>query len=341
MSVLSRPTVLLATASVAAGLLVAPGAAFAAGPAPTLTAAEMKAALKPVAEASALAGAGGWRAVTDFSLDVPSAGPITMVDTTVVDPVHGRYSDVVDLGRYGREETYAAAGEGVHRTVEVGAQTAALRMMGRPAVKYVFTADKGLELAAFLVADNAPAPDDMARYYALAGTKTVDEDGTTDFTVLADEGDDPYTVTLHVNASSVLTGVDAVPADATEAGEASIAFTYGAQTVTLPAAAATVDSRTLAKGVAYLDMAAVVKRAVTKGAADTRKAAKGRTVTVASLRRLARAGAVSAGKAAGVAMVQVKDITGGVRVSAVNPWTKKTVAYTVKASGRQVIVKAV
>lgn len=341
MSVLSRPAVLLAAASVAAGLLVAPGAAFAAGTTTTLTAAEMKAALKPVAEASALAGAGGWRAVTDVVLTVPSAGSITMLDTTVVDPVHGHYSDVVDLGRYGREETYAAAGRGVYRSVEDGGQTAALRMMGRPAVKYVFTPNKALKLAGILAAENAPAPDDMAEYYAVAGTRTVNDDGTTDFTVLDDEGGDPYTVTLHVNASSVLTGVDAVPADTTGVSEGSIAFTYGPQTVTLPAGAATVDSGTLAKGVAYLDMAAVVRKAATKGAADTRKAAKGGSVKVASLRKLTRRGAASADKAAGVAMVRVTDIPGGVRVSAANPWTRKTVAYTVKASGRKVVVKAV
>ncbi len=41
MSVLTRPAVLLATASLAAGLLVAPGAAHAADTTSTLTAAQM------------------------------------------------------------------------------------------------------------------------------------------------------------------------------------------------------------------------------------------------------------------------------------------------------------
>lgn len=337
MSVRTRPAVLLAAASVAAGLLVAPSPAFAADTTTPLTAAGMKAALKPVAEASALAGAGGWRAVTDFSMTVPSAETITMVDTTVVDPAHGLFSDVVDAGKYGTVETYAAAGKGVYRTVEDVRHESALRMMGKASIKYVFTADKALDLADF-TDDNAPTPEGMADYYGRAGTKTLHDDGTADFAVVDDEG---YTVTMHTDAGMVLTGVDAVSADDSGTSEASLDYHYGAQTVTLPAGAVTIDSVTLARAVKYLDMAAVVRNAATRGAADARKAAKGGTVKLASLRKLARAGAASANKAAGLTMVQVKDITGGVRVSAVNPWTKKTVAYTVKASGKKVIVKAV
>jgi hypothetical protein len=39
-------------------------------------------------------------------------------------------------------------------------------------------------------------------------------------------------------------------------------------------------------------------------------------------------------------MIKVTDVRRGVRVYATNPWTHKTVSYTVKASGKKVVVRS-
>lgn len=109
--------------------------------------------------------------------------------------------------------------------------------------------------------------------------------------------------------------------------------------MTLPSAAVTVDAATLAKAKAYLTMPASVKKAATKGASHTRTAAKGKKVKVASLRKIVRQDAAAVNKALGVTLVKTKNIAGGIRVYATNPWTHKTVAYTVKASKKKVIIK--
>ncbi|WP_092545777.1 hypothetical protein [Actinoplanes derwentensis] len=330
MSLATRPAVLLATATVAASLLVAPGAAWAADTTTTLTAAEMRTALRTVGTASTSAGAGGWRAVTDFSLSA-AGETMTIKDTVMVDPVLGRFGEVTAVSGYGTESSFAAEGQGVWTQADTE-QVKALRMMGKSAVKYVFAADKKLKLAEF-VKDSAFDSASLVEYYSIPGTKTVHDDGTIDYKVT--ENDQKVTVLIHTTAASVLTGVEL----SSTSSKATVGFTYAAQTVTLPAAATVLDVATVNRGVAYLDMAATVKLAATKGAASTRAAAKGRTVKVASLRKLVRRDVTTANRAAGVTMVKVKDVSGGVRVSATNPWTKSTVTYSVKASGRKVLVK--
>jgi hypothetical protein len=61
-------------------------------------------------------------------------------------------------------------------------------------------------------------------------------------------------------------------------------------------------------------------------------------VSVSSVRKAVRSEATGIDKLLKVTMVRVTDIAGGARVSATNPWTHRTVTYTVKASGRKVIV---
>lgn len=60
---------------------------------------------------------------------------------------------------------------------------------------------------------------------------------------------------------------------------------------------------------------------------------------MASVRNLVRRAAAAANGQAGAAVVQIKDINAGVRVYATNPWTRKSVAYTVTAAGKKVVVK--
>jgi hypothetical protein len=224
--------------------------------------------------------------------------------------------------------------KGTYRSVDGDTARAAVKMTGRPGVRYVFTADKKLALDDW-AAERAPSPADVLDDHSIAaGTKTVHDDGSTDYAYR--DAKNRVDVTLHVDAAGLLATVsDNIPGFL----RYTVAYTYGAQKITPPAAAVTVDSVTLAKAEAYLTMADRVKAAATNGAAHTRKAAKGRTVKVASLRAIVRKDAGAVNKSAGVAMVKVVNVAGGVRVSAINPWTHKSVAYTVKASRKKVIVK--
>ena len=58
-------------------------------------------------------------------------------------------------------------------------------------------------------------------------------------------------------------------------------------------------------------------------------------MTVSSVRKHVRRQATTFNASVKVKMVKVADVRGGVLVSATNPWTGKTVDYTVKASDRK------
>jgi hypothetical protein len=205
--------------------------------------------------------------------------------------------------------------------------------MGRPSVWYRFTAQKSLNLTTY-VNEALPTATSLASE-SDAGTKTTHDDGSIDY-VFTGEEEEELSFTLRLNPAGVLSSV---AINAAGLFKMTLTYAYGAQRVTLPSAAATIDAATLAKAEAYLTMPAKVKKAADKGAAHTRSAAKGKTVKVASLRKIVRKDVTAVNKAAGVTMVKVKNVTGGVRVYATNPWTKKTVAYTVKATKKKVVVK--
>ncbi|BAL89033.1 hypothetical protein AMIS_38130 [Actinoplanes missouriensis 431] len=348
MPVLTRPAVLLAAASVAAGLIVAPSAAHASPQSPvaatasgaadtttTLSAAEMAAAMKQVAAASTTAGAGGWRADQKYAVDAPGTiGSFSGTSTTVVDPIKGLFTDTFTTAGYGSVTTFAAAGRGVYESVGDPEQVAALKMMKRTAVKYAFTADPKLTLAAH-VAENAQSPQSVAAEFTDAATRVAHADGTADYTAVDQEG---AFVTLNVDATGALTGAHAELEGEDGASEVTLAYAYGPQAVTLPAASATIGSAALATGVAYLSMDAVVRTVANSGATAARKAAKGKKVKVTALRTVIRKNVTAHNRSAAVA-VKVSNVTGGVKVQATNPWTRKTTAYTVKASGTKVVVK--
>ncbi|MEU4564165.1 hypothetical protein AB0F72_37780 [Actinoplanes sp. NPDC023936] len=347
MPVSTRPAVLLAAASVAAasvaaGLIVAPSTANAAAPTKsaadtttTLSAAEMAAAMKQVAAASTTAGAGGWRTDQKYAVDAPDTiGSFSGTSTTLVDPVKGLFTDTFTTEGYGSVTTFAAAGSGLYESVGDPEQLAALKMMKRTPVRYVFTADKKLTLAAH-VAENAQSPASVAAEFTDAATRVTHADGTADYTAVDQEG---AHVTLSVGATGVLTGAHAELEGEDGATEVTLAFGYGPQTVTLPAAAATIGAAALATGVAYLGMDTAVRQVANTGAAAARKAAKGKKIKVTSLRTVVRKDVTAHNRSAAVP-VKVSNVTGGVKVQATNPWTRKTTAYTVKASGTKVTVK--
>ncbi|GIE32390.1 hypothetical protein Ait01nite_054350 [Actinoplanes italicus] len=354
MPVLSRPAILLAAATVAAGLLVAPGAALAtpstpaatlASPAATLaspgtalaaetttelTAAEMKAAIATVTEATVAAGAKGWAAQGGFSISAGGSS-LTGWQRLRMDRVRWVADSTFAITGSPESRSVLKQGAGIYDPVGDGMSRSALKMMGRPAVQYVFEADKSVTLD-----KAAPGPVELAAPTIAAGTRTVHEDGTTDYRF-----SDPTVgdVTLHADGSAVLTAAESSLTDDGLTVSMEIDYNYGEQDVPVPVAGETIDAKTLTTGIAYLNMASSVKYAATDGAAATRKAAKGGKIKVATLRKLVGKEAAAANKSAGAAVVKVKNITSGVRVHATNPWTKQSVAYTVKASGKKVVVK--
>ncbi|GIE78258.1 hypothetical protein Aph02nite_42080 [Actinoplanes philippinensis] len=333
MSVLSRPAILLASAAVAAGLLVAPAAAYAADTTTDLSASEMRTAVAAVAAATGTAAEQGWK--SDLDLTVALGGrTATGRQSIVADPQHGLMGVSSALEDTPVASVFLDEGSGVYSSLPEDSRTeAALTMMGRPAATFAFTAAPTLTLK-----NDGPAPMDVVVTSVGAGKRTLHDDGSADLTFA-----DPVmgAVTLHVDASSVLTAAESTLDEEDANLSVSVGYGYGPQTVTLPTADETVQAGTLAKAVAYVEMSGLVRDSAVTGAADTRKAAKGGKVKVATLRKLVRRDADRVNDSVNVDVVKVKNITAGVRVSATNPWTKKTVAYTVKASGKKVVVKKV
>jgi hypothetical protein len=322
----SRSVLLVTMVSLAgSGILVAPGAASAADTTTHLSATQMVAALKPVATASAAAAEGGWKSVLRLAGD---SSPVS--GTYVVDPSRGI---AYEQFRYGEdnETAYAVAGKGLYRTLPDAASRAAVKMMGRPAVKYVFSPDGSLTLDEYLK-DGAPTPDSvLGEDLDNAGTRTVHDDGSADYVQVVDD----TTVTLRVSPAGTLSGAHAKTGDYT----VTLTYTYGPQTVAAPAAETVIDEAALNVGVWYVHLPVEIKQVSHLSAAKARRAAHGATVKVASLRKIVRQEVSTFNTKAQLKMIKVKNIDRGVRVYATNPWTHKTFSYTIKASGKKVVVR--
>ncbi|WP_412745243.1 hypothetical protein [Krasilnikovia sp. MM14-A1004] len=319
----SRTALAATTLSLAAGVFALPAAAYAADTTTNLNATQMAAELKTVATASTSAAAGGWRNA------VTSTGFLSLTGSMVFDTAHQTASSRVLMDGH-LMVAYVAGGRGLYANLSDADQRAAVKMMGRPEVKYAFAADPTLDFAT-VVKESGPASvlaDDTDN----AGTKTVHDDGSTDYAFSALSGQVNYS--FHVDPAGSLTS-------ARLAGEGltmTQAFTYGPQTVTLPAASVTISAATLTRGVAYLHMSDAVRSVAKGGAEVVRAKAHGHTVKVASLRKIIKHEAKVNNTKLQVKVVKVKNVSRGVKVYATNPWTHKTVSYTVKASGRKVVV---
>jgi len=318
MLALSRNALLATAATVAAGLLAGPGTAYAADPSTALSAAEMAAALKAVGTASAKAAAPGWSAGVTLS-----GGSISGTELFVTDPVHRVAFERLSFGGHTITQ-YVAAGRGTYAPTADPESRAALKMMHRPAVRWVFTADRRATLDSDDMSPATLLTDDADH----AGTRTSHDDGSTDYRLTADG----TTMTVHVDAAGVLKSADANG----DGVHMALTFSYGPQHVTLPAAGTTVSEATLAHGLAYLDMATTVRQVAGQAATDTLRAAHGRTVSAAALRKVAQRDARAANSAVGLTMLKTRNVRGGVRVYATNPWTHHTASYTLTAAGRKV-----
>ena len=248
----------------------------------------------------------------------------------MLDPGHKRAFEQIHAGTI-TSTTYAVDRTGTYDSLIDPISKSAVKMMKKPGVRYEFTADKKFSLKAFVQDEGASPASVLTDDVTYPGTETANEDGTTDFEFKSSDG---TTATLHVSEDGVLAGAVAKAPDLT----ATLAFGYGAQTVALPAASATISAAELAKGITYLDMSSYVKGVADDAATASRKAAKGHTVKVTAVRKSVQRSATSLNKALKLPVVKVKTIGKGAKVYATNPWTHKTVTYTVEASGNKVTV---
>ncbi|XVU22927.1 hypothetical protein ACQPZJ_37495 [Actinoplanes sp. CA-054009] len=321
---LSRPALLTVAVSMTAGIAVAPAAAYAADATTNLTAAQMSAAMKAVATTSTAATARGWKAT------MAASGALSASGLYVVDPAAGVVFDRTAVGRQFTVD-YAVAGKGLYEYLADPDSRAAVKMMRKPAVKYVFTANKGLKLETYVKDSGVSPATVLTEDVDYAGTKTVHDDDSADYRFRAEDGTN---VTVRVTSAGVLASAKA----SGDGVNVTLTYAYGPQRVTVPAASVTIGSAALEQGMEYLNMPATLKQVAGLAAADVRRAAHGRKVKVATLRKVVRRDVASFNSATPVKMLKTKNVSGGVRLYATNPWTRKTTAYTLKAKGTKVVM---
>ena len=69
-----------------------------------------------------------------------------------------------------------------------------------------------------------------------------------------------------------------------------------------------------------------------------RDSARGKAISVAMLRKVASVSVANLNRRSGGPVAKITDVRGGVKIAATNPYTKKTFAYTLTASGKKAIV---
>lgn len=321
---------LLATASLAAGLLTVPAAAFAADTTTPLTAAEMSAALKGVAGTTAPAELPGW--VGGIQLSYTDGGATQKGTASFgMDAATGR-GFLAGTGLFQVLGVYAESGKGQWVHFNGKAERAAMAMAGHPAARYVFQPDTKLKLDDW-ASESLPAPSSIVMEDTRhAGTRTLHDDSTIDYAYADDEKNK---VVFTVDSHGVLTSTKVTAPGLDQ----SFAWKYGPQTITLPSAAQTVGEPMFTQAMAYLATDAKVKWVATNSAKVVTSKAKKRTVKVADLRKWTRSEVSSFNSGLGVKVVVASDVKGGVKLSATNPFTKATAAWTVKASGKKAIAK--
>jgi hypothetical protein len=321
MLVVSRNALLVTAATMAAGLLAGPGAAYAADTPTSLSASEMSAALKAVGTASARAAAKG----SKISITLAGGGAPAGSETFVTDPVHRVMFE--RLAFAGPPITqYVAAGRGTYAPVTDPSSRAALKMMRRPSVRYVFTPDRSTTLDSDGMSPSALLTDDVDH----AGTRTLHDDGSADYRLTENDS----TLTVHTDTAGLLTSADTTG----DGMHVTLTYAYGPQHLTLPAPGTTISAATMEHGLAYLDMAAAVRQLAGDTATGALRAAHGHNVSASSLRKVAQQAAAMVNRAVGIKMLKTRNTAGGVRVYATNPWTHHTVSYTVTPAGHKVTI---
>ncbi|BCJ45731.1 hypothetical protein GCM10010168_58490 [Actinoplanes ianthinogenes] len=318
---------LLTTASLTAGVLAAPGAALAADTSTSLTAAEMSAALKAVAATTATAEIPGYAGSLRATLD----GRVAAM-AFAVDPATGRGYYRMAYTGYGTEAVYAVAGKGEYDYLTGSAERAAAKMAGRPEARYVFVPNAKLTLDGWSSRQMSAPSEIVVEDARHAGTKTTHDDGSADYSFT---GEEKTRVTFTVDATGVVTRGRVVDTGV----EQTITFGYGPQTVTLPATGQVISQTTLTKAVAYYDLARKMSRLTSDIMIGVDDRARGRNVTVAAVRKGARAAVAGFNESLAVKVVTVRNVTGGVTISATNPYTGVRIAYRLKLSGKHTVAR--
>ncbi|MEV6343036.1 hypothetical protein [Actinoplanes sp. NPDC051851] len=328
---LSRPAMALATASITAGVLFAPAAAYADDITTQLSATEMHDALTAVSVATGKAQTDGYAGTytgTDYGQKMAGAFEI--------DRAHGT-GHLVSTGAY-PHDVYGAAKRGIWIPIEYfpGKAASAATTAGYPNAAFVLVPQTTLTVDGW-AAEYAMIPSaivvEESRH---AGTKVAHEDGSAAYTFTLDEEGEKLTLTFDTDATGVLTGAQG---SSGENNSQDLDFHYGAQTVTLPGAGTTIGQDVLIKALAYQDMSANVRSVAQWAASDVRSGAKGKAVKLAELRKTVRADVAGFNTSVMYKVITATNVSGGVKIHAKNPYNGVAVAYTIKASGKKVLVK--
>lgn len=328
------------TAASVLACLMAGSPASAATTSTTITVGQARVALAKALSASKAAASQGAAARVSESFTNGKSDSYT----TVVDGVHGR-------ARSGNSAVfgYAAAGVGYWRSIAApnsATKKAWLTLIGKPNATAAFYAYPKMTKANVWMWVTNPVEDITSTLGDTFTSARKAPHGTgIDYTVVARttvRGKHyTYTETFTVAANGTLSGTVETSKDL-GLKRATTSYTYGPQTVVLPAAATTVTSTQLATAQYVLaHFASLVKTwasYVADGARQIAAQAHRSLVTVSDVRTSAQF--MTKGNVKSMLKVSTTAITGGVRLRAVNPLTHKAVTYTVTVKAGKVVVKA-
>ncbi|RZS91704.1 hypothetical protein EV189_0951 [Motilibacter rhizosphaerae] len=331
-----RTSSMAALLAVGAAGLLAPTASAAEAPSVAVAPAEALAALQAAAVASAGAAQGGWALHEEGQGD---DGDFT--EDLVVDPVHGRSHDTSTNDGELHAETIEVTGRGSYLSAaSLGRRGApALRLLGKP---HAWVLLSGMHKADGLDPVQELAPDASLDSIGqgvdeqVTAARRVDgSDGTRMWTltsVVTEEG--TMTTTVVLDASGA---VRAVVSSFPDGGSKTDTWSYGPQTVAVPARADVVRERDVQRADEALNLPTTVPQlaVVVARAANASAGTHHRKVRAADI----AAGIVAAQKvqALDVLKVSLRRTSTGARLVGLNPFTgKRTVAVVRITRGRAV-----
>jgi hypothetical protein len=351
MRALTRPAVLLAGLATVAASVLMPSAAFAAGN--TVTTDELKSALSSVVTATAAAETEGFAGVTVWTDEDAVGTGSSHTRTSLVSARTGRAADYTRDSKGVLLDGYVqVTGYGVYTYLPPVEAEPVVKYMGRSGASWLVhkeattdanPADGRPSVHVAQVLDEIISPDDDATVYHDATVTTDGETRVIEMPFTISEGGEPLTGSVTIkDVNGVMTQSQF---DLSDMRLADTTYVYGDQQVDLPAAKAVVGRAAFNDAYALQQNAGRVKKladATAKSLAKTVKSKKSTKVKVTALRRAAfnRAAAANADTwNSDVALYSVKNVTGGVRITERNPYTKKTVSYTLKLTGKKVTVR--
>lgn len=343
---LRRIAAVAAASVLVSGLATSP--ALAAGTATTITPDQAKTALQAAVAATQKVWGPGFTSVGS----VTGSG-FTLNDSAVMDGTHhiarDTYEGVASYFVKAKTGEWQPFADRYYKT-PAATRKAWLSMLGKPSAAYVLLPNTGVtdaDVRGYIL----NAVDDLGVFSLspattiTSATETVNGTGTT-YDVqgsLADGNSTTFEQVVDVTSGGVVSHetMTISSKNLNLPTAFSRTYTYGPQTVAAPAAASYVTAaQVTAAQKALASFTSLVKARANAVAAKAKAIATKahRTkVTVADVRTAAKQ--VAAANATALVKVTTTTITGGVKLSAVNPLTHKTVAFTVKAVAGKAVVK--